>query len=441
VKGSSLDRPSRGSPERREWVLQRVRDAHEDDGCPHYEFSLAKFRSVATSRPDEPWPCNNDFHALGGWPAIRTLALVAAEPPSTRDLADRQGVRRDLNYQRKLERQVGDQQHTAERLRDALADAVAANPPRISKIDKPRIDPATPSECETVAFVSDVHFGALIDPQEVPGGGYDWTIAARRMGLFVEQAATYKPHHRAHSRLRLLLGGDAIEGEIHGRGPHLDALASQVDGASQIFTAMIDYLRHHYARIDVECATGNHDRWAHREGRAVTQKWDGIGTTIYRGLRAIFRDCSDVAFHIPRTPYTVWKAPGGVHCALTHGDTVFHAGNPGRKVDVAKLATQTRAWNSARGRDERLEVVAVGHYHTPLVTELDDGIALLINGCGSGASTYGQSLGWHGSNPVQLLWESVPGHPVGDVRFVRLGAANASHERIVRVPEMIGDAA
>jgi predicted phosphodiesterase len=326
-------------------------------------------------------------------------------------------------------------------LRDALADAVAANPPRISRLDKPRIDPALPSSCETVAFLSDVHFGSIIDAMEVPGGGYDWPIAARRMGLFASQVAAYKPHHRERSTLRLLLAGDLIEGEIHGRGPHLDALAMQIDGCRQILTSMIDYLRHHYARIEVECTGGNHDRWAHREGRAVTQKWDGIATTIYRGLAAIFRDCSDVTFHIPRTPYTTWQAPGGTWCAVTHGDTVFSASNPGRRIDVQKLATQTRAWNSARRDGERLEVVAVGHYHTPLFTELDDGIALLINGCGSGASTYGQSLGWHGSNPIQLLWESVPGHPVGDVRFVRLGAADATHERIVRVPEMIGDAA
>ncbi len=437
------DRPIKGSPERRAWVFARLRDALALSSVRADRFTCAKLREVVTLNPDESWPCNDDLAALGGWAAVRALAFAGIDAPTPRDLADRQGMRRDVGYQRSLERQVGDQQHTAERLRDALADAVAANPPRISKLSKPASRPEAVSECETVAFVSDVHFGAIIDAMEVPGGGYNWEIAARRMGAFTSQIASFKPGHRDRSTLRLLLAGDLIEGEIHGRGPHLDALAMQVDGCRQILTSMIDHLRHHYGRIEVACAGGNHDRWAHREGRAVTQKWDGIATTIYRGLAAIFRDCDDVRFSIPRTPYTTWQAPGGTWCAVTHGDTVFNAGNPGRKVDLSKLATQTRAWNSARAGNERIEMLAIGHYHTPLVTELDDGIALLINGCGSGASTYGQSLGWHGSNPVQLLWEAVPGHPVGDVRFVRLGAADndAAFERFVSVPEMIGEAA
>jgi hypothetical protein len=434
-----LPRPTRGTDEHRAWIVACYVEAARRIGCHPYQVGRVRLAACADGT-EASWPGERDVAAIGGGMRLRALlAYEHDEQPEPAELAQRQTTSRTLAYVRKLERDAGDSRSVVDRLRAALADAVAANPPQLIRRDRAPDVHASPDSAETVALLSDTHYGSIIERAEVPSNAFDWTIAARRTALFASQIAAWKPHHRSASRLRLLLGGDIIEGEIHGQSRAIDALATQVDGARQILTAMIDYLRGHYAEINVVCTPGNHGRWPQREGRAVSQKWDGLATVLYRGLEAVFRACPDVRFSIPLTPYSTWTAPGGVTCALTHGDTVIHGGALGRSVNVERLATQVRRWNAARPSDA-IRVLAMGHYHTPLVTELEDGTVLVVNGTLSGTAPYAQSLGVHGSHPVQLLWESVPGHPVGDVRFVRLSAADgdAALDAIVPTPTPIG---
>lgn len=428
----------------RRWVVACIVDAAERFGRAIGDMPRSAFEAL---RPNDgrDWPCSRDFQRCGGYGAIRAVAAADVDPPSMADLGERREVHRENLYRRGLERTVGDAEWQARRLREVLAEAVQMTPAVLSDLDKPAPRLRDTSECETVAFISDVHFGSFVDPLEVPGNAYNWTIAARRMALFAEQIASYKPHHRDKSTLRLLLGGDIIENELHGKGPHIDVLAEQLNGTRQIFTDLIDYLRHHYAAIHVEAVSGNHDRHSHQRDRATANKWDSLASVLYTGLAAVFRSCPDVTWNIPRTPYAVWRAPGGSHCAVTHGDTVFNGGSPGKSVNTGSLSTQLRAWNAGRAQrgEPRLDAIAIGHLHTPLVTSLDDGATLVINGCGSGTAGYAQSIGIHGSNPTQVLWESVPGYPVGDVRFVRLSPADtdARLDRIVGTPQRIGEAA
>lgn len=433
-------KPTKGTNEHRGWLLSCIREAASRLGVSVHKVGRTRMLGAADGT-EVSWPNERDVVAVGGPARLRALlAYEHDEHPGQEELGQRQTSARTLAYVRRLEREAGDNASVVTRLREALADAVRACPPLLSP-PRPAAPVASIDDAETVALLSDTHYGLSIDHAEVPGSAYNWQIAARRTALFVSQIAAWKPHHRHVSRLRLLLGGDIIEGEIHGRSSEIDALATQVDGARQILTSAIDYLRQSYDSIEVVCTPGNHGRWPQREGRAVAQKWDGIATVLYRGVEAVFRGCPDVKFTIPRTPYSEWRAPGGVSCALTHGDTVIHAGSLGRSVNVEKLATQVRRWNAAR--PSPLRVLALGHYHTPIVTELDDGTVLVVNGSLCGTAPYAQSLGVHGSHPVQLLWESVRNHPVGDVRFVRVGAADedAALDSIVPAPRPIGLAA
>ncbi len=431
-------RPQRGTAEHRAWLVACFEEAARRVGKKPYEV-LRSHLAACIDGTEVSWPNWRDIEAVGGAATLRALLRAEhAEPFATAELAERRVSIRTLAHLRKLERDIGDPRATVELLREALAEAVRRTPPRVSRLPRGPAHTIPIDSAETVAMLTDLHYGLHVDPLEVPGNAYDWTIAARRTALYVQQVASWKPHHRHVSRLRILLGGDVIEGEIHGRSREIDALATQVDGARQILTSAIDYLRTYYDAIEVVCSPGNHGRWPQREGRAVAQKWDGLETVLYRGLEAIFRHCPDVSFLIPRTPYSEWSAPGGVSCALTHGDSVIHGGSLGKSVNVEKLATQVRRWNAARSSEARIRVLALGHYHTPLVTELDDGTCLVVNGAMCGLAPYAQSLGVHGSSPTQLLWESVRGHAVGDVRFVRLGGADedATLDGIVAPPQV-----
>ncbi len=424
------------------WVVACIRDVARARDSSALELSRSRFEQ---HRPDgEDWPGSRDFARCGGWGAVRALA-AAEEQPEPGELREQRSVALENARRRAAERQLGDVEVYVEQMRDALAEAVRANPPRITAAERrPKPLRTWQDPAETVVLLSDLHLGLEVDEQEVPGAGYDWRIAARRVALVCEQAAQFKPQHRERSALRLLLGGDMIEGELHGRSPRIDFLAQQVDGARQILTSAIDYLRGHYAQVDVVCVPGNHGRWAHRgPGRATDQKWDSLVTTLYRGLEAIFRDCPDVSWTIPRAPWAEWSAPGGERCMLTHGDTVINAGNPGVAITPGRIADRVRAANASRVGEDRIRVLAHGHTHVPYATQTDDGVYLVGNGCACGTGPFAQSIGVFGSNPVQVMWEAVPGHPVGDVRFVQLRAADTREdlEQIVPVPTRIGEEA
>jgi hypothetical protein len=49
---------------------------------------------------------------------------------------------------------------------------------------------------------------------------------------------------------------------------------------------------------------------------------------------------------------------------------------------------------------------------------------LLINGTLSGLDPYAHSLGIYSKNATQQIFEVVPGHPVGDIRMIRLKNAD-----------------
>jgi hypothetical protein len=425
-----VTRPTKGTPEHRAWVISCIVEAARRAGREVARMTRDRVTLHREER-DEHWPCAGDYEALGGWARSKAAAVLELDVPSgdptpdVAELGERRGVQRDLLHARRLERIVGDREHWTDTVARIVVAGIEARPAT-------RVLPAAPprpydGEREVVVLLSDLHYGQRIDSREVPGSRYGWTEAARRTAYVVREAASYKPAHREHTTCRLLLGGDIIEGEIHGPTREADALAAQLDGARQILTHAIAYLRESFSRVDVVCTSGNHGRWPHAQGRAVSSKWDGAVTVLYRALEAVFAHDRGVTWTIPRTPYATWRAPGGAVCALTHGDTVVSAGQPGRTVHTHRIADQLRRWNSARAAqgDEPIRALALGHYHVPMRVSLDDGLDVVVNGCLGGTAAYAQgAYGVHGSRPSQVIWESTARHPVGDLRVVEVGRAD-----------------
>jgi hypothetical protein len=355
-------------------------------------------------------------------------------------------VRAATSYTQRLERLMGDTEYLHNRLTAALVKAVELHPPVLAKSGFAKtkvIDWDAPSERELVCHVSDTHFGITVDSDEVAGGRYDWLIAARRMAYLCSQLADYKRQHRKTTSLRLVLNGDLFEGCIHNDDRGVDMLACQIDGTRQILTDMIDFLRQHFGRIDVECQSGNHERWPFKgPGRPTAQKYDGAATTVFRGLEAIFRDVGSVRWSIPKHPFSVWKSCGHWYCA-THGDSVVSVGNVGRTVKLDAIFNNIHRFELGLGLDGPLEVVMIGHYHTPGMHRIPGRSKqawLNINGCASGQTAYSQTAGYS-SAPVQWFWEVTPDHPVGDMRMVDLVSADDDErlDAIVRRPVPIGE--
>lgn len=301
------------------------------------------------------------------------------------------------------------------------------------KIKKPLLSSNTR---EVVAVISDTHFGLEIDESEIGGANvYNWIIAARRMGLFVNQIATFKEECRKQTpNLRLCLSGDLAQGLIHLSDANTNLISYQIIGTVHILYQMIAYLRNFFKNIYIECTTDNHLRMIHKgEGRATAQKFDSYATIIHHSLAMGFKHCKDVHFHIPHTPYTAFEVLGN-RFYMTHGDTLINVGMPGKKINTDLITNSANKLNASLKDKDEYKVIIVGHVHTPTFITLDNGTELVVNGTGSGLDPFAQSISIFESNPAQVMFESTKQFPVGDQRkvFLKYADKDSSWEDIIK---------
>jgi len=270
-------------------------------------------------------------------------------------------------------------------------------------------------------MLSDLHFGSDLRAEETGFLDYGRVEEARRLAQVIKQACEYKPEHRAMTELRLVLGGDLIHGKLH---DPIDGaiLAEQVSRAIHLLTQAIAQLAAHYPKITVHCVTGNHGRnLARHFGRATVGKHDSNETIIYSAVKCASRALQNVTFSIPRRPYDVYEE-FGKRFFVTHGDTVLKPGNPGKSIQTASLENQINRWNASLRDSDEYGVFLMGHVHTPMTTQLANGAYVVTNGCLVPADNFCVSIGLPETVCAQIIFESVEGFPVGDLRMIALDA-------------------
>jgi hypothetical protein len=373
-----------------------------------------------------------ELRSVGGISKIRDAHFI-----QEKDLAASRGVAQRKSYVNKLERVLGDREYFLDEVAKKIEEILDKHPIQVSKVKPIEAKKKGDKVREVVAFISDTHFGITIDNEEVPQNSYNWQVAARRMGKFAEQIATYKREHRdATPRLRLCLGGDLAQGIIHLSDSNTDLITNQFIGTMNILVQFIDYLRGFYKEIVVECTTCNHLRLVHKgPDRAMAQKYDSFATMLHAGLQAAYRSVEEVTFHVPKTPFTDFEVLGH-RVYMTHGDTVLNIGNPGKQIDIARITAEVNNLNAAEAAAGRRPYAAVmmGHVHVPFNIMLNNGVQLIVNGTGSGVDPYAQAIGIHSSHAVQTIFEATEYCVVGDYRQIYLNDATdeTSYEKIVK---------
>jgi len=279
-----------------------------------------------------------------------------------------------------------------------------------------------------IAHISDTHIGNNVSKKEMAGvNQFNNTIAARRMALFVKQVAEFKLDKRNETELKIVLNGDIFTGIIHGQEHSVDLMTVQFANLISIFGQGISYLARHFKKVDVYCNTGNHDRFQHKadKGRASENKWDSFATLAYIALRERFKESYDnVKFFIPESPFCMFKIQK-FRAYATHGDTMFELGNAGKNINIASIANKIDNINSSQlAREGIFNIFFLGHIHTPLLLQLDNGVFMSVNGALSGTDPYAQSIGICGNNPVQQIIEITEDF-IGDARFIQLKDADA----------------
>lgn len=280
-----------------------------------------------------------------------------------------------------------------------------------------------------VVHLSDTHYGANIDREEMAEvNQLDWTVASRRTAFVIEQAVSYKRDHRKESDLVILLNGDIIAGVIHSQEWGVDLLADQFKGAIHILVQAISYAAQNFSTVRVVCTPGNHGRAMHKmsKDRATIHKWDSYENMVYSAIETTFRYSphKNVSIEIPKSPFAIVEIQGH-QFFVTHGDTVVNVGNPGKSLNIKSINEQINKLNSqvAKG-DQHFAAVVCGHVHVQTVQETESGTMLMINGSLSGTDQFAQSIGIFSANATQTLFEVVPEHAVGDIRFLRLRQAD-----------------
>lgn len=306
------------------------------------------------------------------------------------------------------------------------------------KVFQGRIDniPAPPKkkiQRTHTLMLSDLHIGADIDGEETGTGiSYGRVQEARRVASIVKQAGEYKPQYRNETKLVVALLGDIIENSMHDARTG-DILANQICRAIHVLSQAIGHLATKYAEIEVHCATGNHDRnTARHHGRAVHGKFDSHSTVIYFALKSAFAHVKHIKFFIPKSPLASYEVYGK-KIGFTHGDTVIRTGGIYSTVNIKDLANQVNQINAGLPDLQEYAALLYGHTHISHVVYLSNGCVLLGNGGLPPPDPFAVSIGSVESNNGQFIFESVPGHAVGDIRNIKTGKSFDKDESLDQI--------
>ncbi len=282
-------------------------------------------------------------------------------------------------------------------------------------------------------ILSDLHYGADLDPKLV-NFRYGPLEESRRTAAVVAQVADYKRQYRHETELHVHLIGDIIQGKLHDIQNAAD-LTTQSDRALHCLIYGIEFLATEFKKVIVTTSVGNHGRDAQRHPeRAMQDKYDSNEFRIYRALKYRFEKVPNVEFHTPMRGFYVYDQFGMLG-VMTHGDTIFNPGYPGKIINIEKLHQQINKFKLSRPEYNSIKLVGMGHVHTAMDVDID-GTMVVTNGCLIPNDEYAQSIGIFNTPCRQQLWETVDGHMFGDHRLLKIGPthdADASLDKIVPV--------
>lgn len=404
-------------------VVADIEQVLEDSGLEPDEITVGKYSRLGGKYDGRM------LRRMGGFGAI--VAEAFPDAPK-KDPAQSHYLKRRKQYVNSLERKLADWDYLRKSVYDGFKAAFETVGPfqvtKINKAEKPRVKV---EDRANVVVISDTHIGLKIDPEEIMTNGYDWRIAARRLGKLSRQVAEFKHDHRDECpELHVCLGGDLGQGIIHLNDAGTDLITYQVIGITYYLTQMIDYWRKSYSKIIVHCTPDNHMRLTHKgPDRALAQKaTDSYATMIHFALQMGFRGVDDVEFDVPKTAIDTFNVLGHKF-GLTHGDTHITPGNVGQSVNVKAIANQVMKLNATVKDGKHYDAIILGHVHVPLNMHLNEtGTELVINGTGSGTDAYAESLGFFRTKPHQVLFEVTKGYAVGDWRKIALDDADDEEE-------------
>jgi hypothetical protein len=259
-------------------------------------------------------------------------------------------------------------------------------------------------------FLSDLHWGEVIDPGYVNGyNKYNLHIGQRRLRVCIERCIDLLKNHLSNPHypgIVLALGGDLFSGDIHEELTNTNEVSIMpafVDLLGCMISA-IGLLADNLGRVFIPAVTGNHSRTTlkviHKRRAYTSFDW-----LLYTQLERHFIADKRVQFYIPTAPDCLYRIHGHRYM-LVHGDQ-FRGGDGmiGPIGPIFRGDHKKRSRNSQTGQE--YDTLIMGHFHQLIPMR-----KMIVNGSLAGYNEYAFNNNMPFEPPSQLMWLTHPKHGI-----------------------------
>jgi hypothetical protein len=260
----------------------------------------------------------------------------------------------------------------------------------ITPPEDPQKDEAVP-----ILLLSDLHCGQIVKPSSVNGlNEFNPEIFDDRLDAVFRNALKVINGQRSTATIReavIWLGGDLIEGELHGDAVQNQTLTTtqQIVRCERAIVRGLDYLLQHsdLERILIPCNVGNHGRNTKKQQSNATE--NSYEHLAYCSMRRHYRDEPRLEWFIADAD-CLYLDVYGKRLRFFHGDSVrYNGGAAGPLWNVDKHAKNL---DQSVPADHTFH----GHFHT-----LGFGSRATSNGSLPGCAPYGLQSGYRIERPQQ----------------------------------------
>lgn len=265
---------------------------------------------------------------------------------------------------------------------------------------------STPSSRAVLGlFLSDLHAGEVVDPDEILGlNAYNVDVFRKRIRRYFAAALEIGPRWASDCRLEgalVVLGGDLISGDIHLELQISNELTAheQVALVVEEVEAGLHKCIEAFGRVHVVSVPGNHGRTTHKPTAKLYSRmsYDTLAASILRDR--LEPRYSNITFQIPRGRDAVVPVLGW-NIFVNHGDGLGSGGGQGFIGPLAPIVRGSKKVENQQFRAKRpFDLLLHGHYHT----SANPG-PVLSNGSVPGYTEYGNGLRAALEPPQQWLF-------------------------------------
>ena len=255
-------------------------------------------------------------------------------------------------------------------------------------------------------MVTDVHYGEDVRPESVDGvNAYGPRIADQRLERAGTKAVRLCRDYMSgtdYEGFNLVLGGDAVSGEIHDelRETNAQTTPESVVGVLECLIALTKMLADEFGKVYIPCVPGNHGRLT-KKPRQKKKARDSFDALVYMLMRRELSGDKRITVDISRSGDIHFPVYGTKYC-LTHGDQ-FHGGSgiSGWLTPLMLGAHRKRQRDDATGK--HWDVMVCGHFHQSFFLP-----GIVVGGSVIGYNEFAQEGNLPFEEPKASLWLTTP---------------------------------